>query len=290
MTGARPRLTQQSLRVLAEFVAHPDASLSGTDLSGRLGLATGTLYPILARLEVAGWLTSAWEDVDPRVAKRPARRYYSPTRLGMREAGAALGEFREGGAPARPVPPFADHLHGLDGHEVELERFEAAAPLLDRLLDDPGPQRDAMAWVARAALAEGLGTLRDGMARTLADLVSLRDGAPPPGAGLGVAVATATMAGRGVILEGDLVDGLLGLDGSMAAWSGKEPRRRRDRDLLASRDGALRVGRPFVEAARTYLRAAMAGAGLDDGNVGDASPPFPRRPSSPKRTSFVAGT
>ena len=40
------------------------------------GLPSGTVHPILARLETVGWLTSRWEDINPRTEGRPARRYY----------------------------------------------------------------------------------------------------------------------------------------------------------------------------------------------------------------------
>ena len=50
----------------------------------------GTLYPMLARLETAGWLTSEWEEVDPVAAGRPARRYYALTGIGRIEATTLL--------------------------------------------------------------------------------------------------------------------------------------------------------------------------------------------------------
>ena len=39
-------------------------------------MGSGTLYPLLARLEAAGWFTSEWEDVDPSEVGRPRRRLY----------------------------------------------------------------------------------------------------------------------------------------------------------------------------------------------------------------------
>jgi DNA-binding PadR family transcriptional regulator len=39
-----------------------------------------------------GWLTSAWEDIDPAAAGRPARRYYRLTAQGAGEAQAALAK------------------------------------------------------------------------------------------------------------------------------------------------------------------------------------------------------
>jgi PadR family transcriptional regulator, regulatory protein PadR len=40
------------------------------------GLASGSLYPMLARLEEAGWLAKGKEDIDPHVEGRPARLHY----------------------------------------------------------------------------------------------------------------------------------------------------------------------------------------------------------------------
>jgi DNA-binding PadR family transcriptional regulator len=66
----------------------------GLELSEETGLQPGTAYPILLRLEDEGWVTSRWEDIDPRVEKRPARRYYRVTAGGAVEARAALARAR----------------------------------------------------------------------------------------------------------------------------------------------------------------------------------------------------
>ena len=42
-------------------------------------------YPILFRLERAGWLESRWEDGDPKALGRPRRRLYQVTALGARK-------------------------------------------------------------------------------------------------------------------------------------------------------------------------------------------------------------
>jgi PadR family transcriptional regulator, regulatory protein PadR len=58
------------------------------------GLPPGTASPILLRLEHEGWVTSRWEDIDPRAEKRPARRYYRLTAGGAAAASAALAAAR----------------------------------------------------------------------------------------------------------------------------------------------------------------------------------------------------
>jgi DNA-binding PadR family transcriptional regulator len=69
-------MTLQTMRLVGKMLQDPDASYYGLDLSRVTGLKSGTLYPILARLEKAGWLDSEWEVLDPREAGRPARRLY----------------------------------------------------------------------------------------------------------------------------------------------------------------------------------------------------------------------
>ncbi|HYN10304.1 MAG TPA: PadR family transcriptional regulator [Vicinamibacterales bacterium] len=56
----------------------------GFDILDATGLASGTVYPILRRLEQDGLATSRWESA--RVAQqeqRPPRRYYALTRDGQ---------------------------------------------------------------------------------------------------------------------------------------------------------------------------------------------------------------
>ena len=67
-----------------------------------LRLASGTLYPMLARLQEQGLVTSEWESA-PAVAGRPPRKYYRLTGEGARVARRQL-ERAPRTAPARPVP------------------------------------------------------------------------------------------------------------------------------------------------------------------------------------------
>jgi len=57
-------------------------------------LKSGTLYPILLRLEQAKWLESRWEADDPRQLGRPRCRLYRLTGLGARKANKVLAEVR----------------------------------------------------------------------------------------------------------------------------------------------------------------------------------------------------
>jgi DNA-binding PadR family transcriptional regulator len=85
-------MTLQTQLVLRVMLDEPTTAKYGFELAASSGLKTGTLYPILIRLEEAGWLTSSWEDIDPSAAARPARRYYTLTAGGRRDAAAVLEE------------------------------------------------------------------------------------------------------------------------------------------------------------------------------------------------------
>lgn len=74
-----PRITLQVQLVLRALLSDPDVELYGLQLVEHTGLPPGTIYPIMARLEAAGWLASRWEDVDERAEGRPRRRYYRLT-------------------------------------------------------------------------------------------------------------------------------------------------------------------------------------------------------------------
>jgi DNA-binding PadR family transcriptional regulator len=101
MTSNSPRITGPTLKVLGEFLNRPTDRISGIEISRSAGLASGTLYPILFRLEEAGWLESEWENVVPSQVKRPRRRLYSITALGERSARASFVEL------FHRVPEFA---------------------------------------------------------------------------------------------------------------------------------------------------------------------------------------
>ena len=86
--GGEPRMTIPTQLVLQALVEADEAY--GAELGARTHLPSGTVHPILARLEGVGWLTSRWEDIDPQVEGRPPRRYYRLTAEGALAARAAL--------------------------------------------------------------------------------------------------------------------------------------------------------------------------------------------------------
>jgi PadR family transcriptional regulator, regulatory protein PadR len=87
-------MTLQTQLVLQALLRDPARELYGRELSQQTGLLPGTIHPILLRLEREGWVASRREDIDPRVEKRPARRYYRLTAGGAAQASAALARAR----------------------------------------------------------------------------------------------------------------------------------------------------------------------------------------------------
>jgi PadR family transcriptional regulator, regulatory protein PadR len=90
------RMSLQTLRVLEAFLENPSEQLSGADVHQRCGIASGTLYPILLRLESAGWFVSKWESIDPASAGRPRRRLYKLTSTGLKHASEVFSSFSRG--------------------------------------------------------------------------------------------------------------------------------------------------------------------------------------------------
>lgn len=92
----QPRMSGPTLKALRQLVMAAPTAVAGADITRATQVAAGTLYPLLARLEAAGWIVGRWEDVDPRVVGRPRRRFYALTEVGMRRARAELDELQVG--------------------------------------------------------------------------------------------------------------------------------------------------------------------------------------------------
>jgi PadR family transcriptional regulator len=83
----------KSLSVAALTVLHAVArgTAHGFDIIDDTALPGGTVYPALSRLERDGFVSSSWEDVQiARAERRPPRRYYRATPLGVRTLNEAL--------------------------------------------------------------------------------------------------------------------------------------------------------------------------------------------------------
>lgn len=74
--GLRIRISPQTLSLLNALLDHPADWRHGYSLSQSTAISSGTLYPILMRLEKLGWLETKWED--PK-GGRPPRHLYRLT-------------------------------------------------------------------------------------------------------------------------------------------------------------------------------------------------------------------
>jgi PadR family transcriptional regulator, regulatory protein PadR len=93
-----PRLTRQTLSVLGALMSGQMRELSGAEIAKISNLSSGTLYPILYRLEEFGWLESRWEIGDPAVLGRPRRRYYRISGIGAKKVQEVVRELTPGTA------------------------------------------------------------------------------------------------------------------------------------------------------------------------------------------------
>jgi DNA-binding PadR family transcriptional regulator len=85
--------------VLAALLEAPEAWHYGYDLSRRLELSSGTLYPILVRLAERGCLETRW--VEPERPGRPPRHTYRLTGAGRALAQSRLASSRRAGLQRR---------------------------------------------------------------------------------------------------------------------------------------------------------------------------------------------
>ena len=84
------RLSGPTLLVLRHMLTDPKKQMSGFELTRLCKVGSGTMYPLLARLERAQWIEAKWEEADASDLGRPLRRYYKLTRLGQQSAIEAI--------------------------------------------------------------------------------------------------------------------------------------------------------------------------------------------------------
>jgi PadR family transcriptional regulator PadR len=108
--AANLRSSKQTLKLLATLNGSPSSWHYGYALSRETGLLSGTLYPILMRLEQRGWLETRWEMPPPDSDKRfgrPPRHMYRLTPGGRAGAVEALA------ATPKRVVRLSARLRGL---------------------------------------------------------------------------------------------------------------------------------------------------------------------------------
>jgi PadR family transcriptional regulator, regulatory protein PadR len=93
------------------MITDPSAQHYGYDLMKAAKLPSGTLYPMLARLQQDGLVDSEWEAQREDAGGRPPRKYYRLTAEGLRvarlelaQAASAAPARRARQAAARPAP------------------------------------------------------------------------------------------------------------------------------------------------------------------------------------------
>jgi DNA-binding PadR family transcriptional regulator len=100
------RRSRQTLQVLEAFLEAPKTWRYGYDISQDTGLKSGTLYPILMRLEERKLLEATWKSSAPGT---PPRHLYRLTPTGLSFARDSLAEHNKA-ALRRPTFSGAERL------------------------------------------------------------------------------------------------------------------------------------------------------------------------------------
>jgi DNA-binding PadR family transcriptional regulator len=115
------KATEDIIRsMIRRHLADANTEAFGLELAHETGYGAGTTYPVLRRLEKAGWLLSREENNDdiPRTTPRPPRVYYriNPDALGaMRQRLAEIdARRRSAGSPGRGISPAPVPAWGSD--------------------------------------------------------------------------------------------------------------------------------------------------------------------------------
>jgi PadR family transcriptional regulator PadR len=97
------RISGPTLKLLKLLLENPSQGRSGAEISKITKLGSGTMYPLLQRLEIARWIEGDWENVEPSEVGRPKRRLYKLTRSGH---AAAIKEFAQYQTPIAGAPAW----------------------------------------------------------------------------------------------------------------------------------------------------------------------------------------
>lgn len=107
----RFRVTDATLDVL-EVLLSGDDELYGLKIAKQIQRPTGSVFPILARLEEHGWVVSEWESGD-RAERGARRRLYRLNPDGLSQARILLAERRGEQAVIRWNPGLRPRWEGL---------------------------------------------------------------------------------------------------------------------------------------------------------------------------------
>ncbi len=78
------RVTEPTLLVIKALISQSESSTWGLEIVRATNLKSGTVYPILERLEELGWVTSEWESDSQR--NGPRRKLYRLANEAMNSA------------------------------------------------------------------------------------------------------------------------------------------------------------------------------------------------------------
>lgn len=106
------KLTPALEQVLRAFLEEPAADRYGYDLMKIAKLPSGTLYPLLSRLEDKGLVTATWEAARQDGSGRPPRRFYRLTGEGLRVARMELAQHSLGSPATTTRRPASRPAHG----------------------------------------------------------------------------------------------------------------------------------------------------------------------------------
>ncbi len=85
------KVSFEALKILGVFnrISNP---LWGVPIAEHANIATGTAYPLLARLEAEGYVKARQEKGDPVKLERPLRRFYVRTKSGEKLLNDSLAQ------------------------------------------------------------------------------------------------------------------------------------------------------------------------------------------------------
>lgn len=86
------RPTGPLFKVLSALLEDVEHEVYGLEVLRTTGLKSGTLYPLLDRLEAHGWVESRWEERGTLGRSGARRRFYRLTATGVYEARQMLVE------------------------------------------------------------------------------------------------------------------------------------------------------------------------------------------------------
>jgi PadR family transcriptional regulator PadR len=100
-------ITPKMAKVLKVFLEAPGQPRYGFELMKLTGMASGSMYPMLARLEEAKWLIRGKETIDPHAEGRPPRLHYTMTGAAAAAARRQLAALSDQYRP--PAPALQPH-------------------------------------------------------------------------------------------------------------------------------------------------------------------------------------